>query len=65
MPVFSVFRKAKSLFLKSKRNFSKIPAVRPEPKQVFNDDFIKGLKFLSRVRLGLNQLPGHKCRHNF
>ena len=41
------------------------PAVRPEPKQVFNVDFIKALKLLTRIRLRLSQLTGHKFRHNF
>ena len=41
------------------------PTVRPEPNEVFNVDVIKGLKFLTRIRLGLSQLAGHNIRHNF
>ena len=38
------------------------PTVRPESNQMFNVDFVK---FLTRVRLGLSQLAGHKFRQNF
>ena len=39
--------------------------IRPEPNQVFNVDGSEGLKFLTRIRLGLNHLADHKFRHNF
>ena len=38
---------------------------RPEPNQVFNVDSSEGLKFLTRIRLGLSHLVDHKFRHNF
>ena len=38
---------------------------RPEPNQVFNVDSSEGLKFLTRIRLGLSHLAYHKFRHNF
>ena len=38
---------------------------RPEPNQVFNVDSSEGLKFLTRIRLGLSHLADHKFRHNF
>ena len=63
-----VFRKVKSFFFQVKNKLFKnsfLPAVRPGPNQVFNVGFIKGLKFLTRIRLGLSQLAGHKSRHNF
>ena len=63
-----VFRKVKSFFFSSQKQTFKnsfLPAVRPGPNQVFNVGFIKGLKFLTRIRLGLSQLAGHKSRHNF
>ena len=36
-----------------------------EPNKVFNVDFIKGLTFVTRIRLGLSQLACHKLRRNF
>ena len=39
--------------------------IRPEPNQVFNVDISEGLKFLTRIRLGLRHLADHKIRHNF
>ena len=39
--------------------------IRPETNQVFNVDSSKGLKFLTRIRLGLSYLVDHKFRHNF
>ena len=39
--------------------------IRPEPNQVFNVDSSEGLKFLTRIRLGLSHLVDHKFRHNF
>ena len=38
---------------------------RPEPNQVFNVDSSEGLKFLTRIRLGLSHLADLKFRHNF
>ena len=63
-----VSRKVKSLFFQLKNKLfenSFFPTVRPEPNQVFNVDFIKELKFLTRIRPGLSQLVGHNFRHNF
>ena len=39
--------------------------IRPETNQVFNVDRSEGLKFLTRIRLGLSYLADHKFRHNF
>ena len=39
--------------------------IRPEPNQVFDLDNSEGLKFLTRIRLGLSRLVDHKFRHNF
>ena len=39
--------------------------IRREPNQVFNVDSSEGLKFLTRIRLGLSHLADHKFRHNF
>ena len=55
-------------FFQVKNNFFKnsfFPTARPEPNQVFNVGFIKRLKFVTRIRLGLSQLAGHNFRHNF
>ena len=38
--------------------------IRPEPNQVFNVDSSEGLKFLTRIRLGLSHLADHKFRQN-
>ena len=39
--------------------------IRPELNQVFKVESSEGLKFLTRIRLGLNHLANHKFRHNF
>ena len=39
--------------------------IRPEPSPVFNIDSSEGLKFLTRLRLGLNHLADPKFRHSF
>ena len=39
--------------------------IRPEPNQVLNIDSSEGLKFLTRIRLGLSHLADHKFRQNF
>ena len=39
--------------------------IRPEPSPVFNVDSSEELKFLTRLRLGLNHLAGPKFRHSF
>ena len=39
--------------------------IRPEPNQVFNFDSSEGLKFITKIRLGLSHLVDHKFRHNF
>ena len=38
--------------------------IRPEPNQVFNVESYEGLKFLTRIRLGLSHLVDDKFRHN-
>ena len=61
-------QKSQIPFFKLKINFFKssfFPAVKPEANQVFNVDFSEELKCLTRIRLGLYQLAGHKFRHNF
>ena len=39
--------------------------IRLEPNQVFNVDSSEGLKFPTRIRLGLSHLADHKFSHNF
>ena len=39
--------------------------IRPEPNQKLNIDSSEGLKFLTRIRLGLSHLADHKFRQNF
>ena len=39
--------------------------IKPEPNQVFHVDSSEGLKFLTRMRLGLSHLADHKFSHNF
>ena len=39
--------------------------IRPEPNSTYNINDTKGLKLLTRLRLGLNHLGDHKFRHNF
>ena len=39
--------------------------IRPEPSQVFNVESSEGLKFLTRIRLGLSHLADHEFKHNF
>ena len=39
--------------------------IRPEPNQVFNVDISEGLKFLTRISIGLSRLADYKFRHNF
>ena len=38
--------------------------VRSEPSQVLNVDITEGLKFLTRMGLGLSHLSDHKFRNN-
>ena len=38
--------------------------IRPEANQVFNVESSEGLKFLTRIKLGLSHLADHKFRHN-
>ena len=55
------------------RNFSYINVfkkellkfIRPEPNSTYNINDTKGLKLLTRLRLGLSHLGDHKFRHNF
>ena len=39
--------------------------IRPEPNPTYNINDTKGLKLLTRLRLGLSHLGDHKFRHNF
>ena len=39
--------------------------IRSEPNQMFNVEVSEGLKFLTRIRLGLSHLVDHNFRHNF
>ena len=39
--------------------------IRPKPNEVFNVDNSEGLKFLTRIRLGVSHLAYHRFRHNF
>ena len=39
--------------------------IRPEPNSTYNTNDTKGLKLLTRLRLGLSHLGDHKFRHNF
>ena len=39
--------------------------IRPEPNSAYNINDTKGLKLLTRLRLGLSHLGDHKFRHNF
>jgi len=50
---FSVFKKQILTF------------IRPSPNSVFNCHHPQGLKFLTRLRLGLSHLRKHKFNHNF
>ena len=42
-----------------------VKIIRPESNQVFNVDSSEGLKFLTRIRLGLSHSADHNFRHNF
>ena len=55
-------RKAESLSL-FKTNILKF--IRPSPNSVYNCHNPKGLKFITRLRLGLSHLREHKFKHNF
>ena len=55
-----VTRLIENVFMKVLRKL-----IRPEPNQVFNVDSSEGLKFLTKIRLGLSNLANHKFRHNF
>ena len=39
--------------------------IRPKRNSVFNCNSSKGLKFVTRLRLGLSDLREHKFKHNF
>ena len=39
--------------------------IRPETNSIYNINDTKGLKLLTRLRLGLSHLGDHKFRHNF
>ena len=55
-------RKAESLSL-FKTNILKF--IRPSPNSVYNCDNPRGLKFITRLRLGLSHLREHKFKHSF
>ena len=55
-------RKAESLLL-FKTNILKFK--RPSPNSVYNCHNPKGLKLITRLRLGLSHLREHKFKHNF
>ena len=55
-------RKAESLSL-FKTNILKF--IRPSPNSVYNCHNPKGLKFITRLRLGLSHLREHKFKHSF
>ena len=58
----SGLRKAESLSL-FKTNILKF--IRPSPNSVYNCHNPKGLKFITRLRLGLSHLREHKFKHSF
>ena len=39
--------------------------IRPEPNSTYNINDTKGLKLLTKLRLGVSHLGDHKFRHNF
>ena len=39
--------------------------IRPPPKSIFNIHNPLGIKYLTRIRVGLSHLKEHKFRHNF
>ena len=39
--------------------------IRPEPNSTYNIKDTKGLKLLTKLRLGLSHLGEHKFRHNY
>ena len=49
-----------NVFKKELLNF-----IRPDPNSTYNINGTKGLKLLTRLRLGLSHLGDHKFRHNF
>ena len=58
----SRIRKVKS-FIDFKKNI--LSFKRPKANSVFNCNSSKGLKFVTRLRLGLSQLRKHKLKHSF
>ena len=42
-----------------------LKAIRPSPNSVYNCHNPKGLKFITRLRLGLSYLSEHKFKHSF
>ena len=58
----SRLRKAKS-FTDFKRNI--LSFIRPKANSIFNCNSSKGLKFFTRLRLGLSHLREHKFKHSF
>ena len=53
--------------VKSFTDFKKntLSFIRPKANSVFNCNSSKGLKFVTRLRLGLSGLREHKCKNNF
>ena len=45
--------------------FKKNKFIRPSPNSVFNCHNCKGIKYLTRLRLGLSHLREHKFKHSF
>ena len=39
--------------------------IRPSPSNVFNCNNYKGIRFITRLRLGMSHLREHKFKHNF
>ena len=58
----STLRKVKS-FTDLKKNI--LSFIRPKANSVFNYNSSKGLKFVTRLRLGLSRLREHKFKHSF
>ena len=58
----SRLRKAKS-FTDFKKNI--LSFIRPKANSVFDCNSSKGLKFVTRIRLGLSHLRAHKFKHSF
>ena len=49
---------------KSIRSSEILYSVRPSPNRTFNCHNSIGIKLITRFRLGLSYLQGHRCKHN-